>query len=284
MKTIGIIGHGYVGQAIDRFFEKNYNIVLYDPFKDWNVYKTWSNEDGKDCGPLTKKINSTKDEINKCDLAIVCLPTPMNENTKECDVSLVEEAIEWLETPLILIKSTIEPGTTDRLRNKTGKRIVFSPEFIGESKYWSPYKFDTDMKECPFVILGGNSGDTTDVLNIILKVTGPKKFYYQIKAKEAEMIKYMINTYFGLKVTFANEMKNICDAMGINYYVVREGWGLDPRVEKMHTVVFEDEKGFSGKCFPKDINALVKVSQKFGYEPELIKEILKSNNRFRNNI
>jgi len=189
--------------------------------------------------------------------------------------------VKRLETPVILIKSTIEPGTTDRLRRETGKRIVFSPEYAGEGRYWSPYKFDKDMKECPFVIIGGPREDTNYVLDLLVPILGPKKFYYQVRAKEAEVIKYMENTYFGVKVTFANEMKRICDALGVDYYAVRTGWSLDPRVDPMHTMVFPNEPGFGGKCLPKDIQGIIRASQKAGYEPEFLKEVIRSNDRFR---
>ena len=233
-------------------------------------------------------VQSKEDDysrINDADLAVVCVPTPMveaNEDPfKSCDVSLVEAVVNRLETPVILIKSTVEPGTTDRLRRQSGKRIIFSPEYAGEGRYWSPYKFDKDMKECPFVIMGGPREDSAYVLDLLVPILGPKKFYYQVKAKEAEVIKYMENTYFGTKVTFANEMRRVCDALEVDYYTVRTGWALDPRVDPMHTMVFPGNPGFGGKCLPKDINGIIKASQKAGYEPEFLKEVIRSNDRFR---
>ena len=123
IEKIGIVGLGYVGHAIYNFFKDHYQVIFFDP----------KNENA-----------SSREEVNACDLGIVCVPTPVAED-KSCDISLVEETLEWLETPLILMKSTVEPGTTDRLREETGKRIVFSPEFSGESTYWSPYLFDRDV-------------------------------------------------------------------------------------------------------------------------------------------
>ncbi|MDP2934331.1 MAG: hypothetical protein Q8N59_00975 [bacterium] len=280
IKKIAVIGYGYVGKGMVNMFKSHYLVVAKDIDKE-HIFDESE-------GQIT--VKSTEDDysrINDADLAVICVPTPMIEESEDpfkgCDVSLVEAVVNRLETPVILIKSTVEPGTTDRLRRQTGKRIVFSPEYAGEGKYWSPYKFDKDMKECPFVIMGGPREDAAYILDLLVPILGPKKFYYQIKAKEAEVIKYMENTYFGVKVTFANEMRNICNSLGVDYYAVRTGWSLDPRVDPMHTMVFPDEPGFGGKCLPKDIHGIIRVSQKAGYEPEFIKEVIRSNDRFRNN-
>jgi nucleotide sugar dehydrogenase len=261
--TIGIIGsEGYVGKAFCKMVENHYHIVKYDP-------------------ALGNK-SASKEEINRCHLGVVCVPTPMNDDYS-CDTSIVEETIDWLDTEVILIKSTIEPGTTDRLKKKTGKRIVFSPEYIGEGKYKvsSRMDFQTDMTTCPFLILGGDKEDCEYILSMLVPILGPEKIYECIAPLEAELIKYFENTYFGVKITFAQEMYEICKRFGVNYWNVRRGWALDPRVDVMHTAVFPNARGFSGKCLPKDIYALIKASQKKGYEPEFFKETLRSNNRIR---
>jgi len=280
IKKIAVIGYGYVGKAVVNMFKDHYLVVAKDIDKEF----IFDENEGQIAVSSTEEDYS---RINDADLGIVCVPTPMLEegpdNFKSCDVSYVETVVKRLETPVILIKSTVEPGTTDRLRRETGKRIVFSPEYAGEGKYWSPYKFDTNMKECPFVIMGGPKEDTSYILDLLVPILGPKKFYYQVKAKEAEVIKYMENTYFGMKVVFSNEMRNICDALGVDYYTVRTGWALDPRVDPMHTIVFPGAPGFGGKCLPKDINGIIRASQKAGYEPEFLKEVIRSNNRIRSN-
>jgi UDPglucose 6-dehydrogenase len=225
-------------------------------------------------------VNASKEEINKCDLGVICVPTPMGIDYS-CDTSVVEEVVEWLETPQILIKSTIAPGTTDKLSSRTNKNIVFSPEYSGVGSYWSSYSFQKRMEDCPFVILGGKKENCQRVLELFVPILGPEKIYECMPALEAELVKYFENCYFGMKVTFANEMYEICSQLKADYWTVRNGWALDPRIDKMHTVVFPEARGFSGKCFPKDIYALIKASQKAGYEPEFFKEILRSNNRIR---
>lgn len=262
-KRIAIVGaSGYVGKGMVRFFKDHYPyVVQFDPIL------------GGD--------NATKEEVNKCDLAVVCVPTNMLEDGS-CDVSIVERTINWVETPVIWIRSTIKPGTTDRLKNKYKKRIVFSPEYLGESKYESGFEFHTDEKKCPWFILGGDKEDTQYILDIIVPIVGPTKHFRQMGAIEAEVAKYMENIYFAMKVTFANEFYNACQKLGANYWEARDGWGLDPRVDKWHTAVFPNNPGFGGKCLPKDLNGFIKTCEKAGYEPKFLKEIWNSNRRFKN--
>lgn len=262
IKKIGIVGsNGYVGRA---------QVALWNSSNEYEVH-------GYDI------CKGTKEKINACDLGVVCVPTPMGKNGK-CDTSILEETLKWMETPVILIKSTVPPGTTRLMESKFakfGKRLVFSPEFIGENKYWSPHGFDKNALELPFYILGGSNKDTQYVYDLLVPILGPSKDYRFTTFEEAEMAKYMCNSYGATKVTWANEMKNICDAWGISYPKVRELWGLDPRVEKFHTAVFEDSPGFGGKCYPKDVNAIVVAATKAGYKPKFLEEVLRSNKRFR---
>jgi len=255
---IGIIGLGYVGTAMYDFFKDHYDVVFYDP---------------------GKKGSCSKEYINTCNLGVVCVPTPM-AGDGSCDLSIVEDTINWLDTPLILLKSTVEVGTTQRLKAKTGKSIVFSPEYCGESTYWSPYAFDTDVKETPFFIFGGDPVDTSKMVDYFMPVVGPTKKYVKTNATSAEFAKYMENSFYATKITFCYEMKNICDAIGMDYNEARELFLLDPRVNPMHTAVFHQNKlPFSGKCLPKDINALTCAAEKEGYSAELLKEVWKSNLR-----
>lgn len=273
-KKIAVIGYGYVGKAVTNLFKSHYEVRIKDLNKRCIILN----------GDVLKIQKFYADKsmwkwINECDLGIVCVPTPMKEDGN-CDTSIVEEVIRELETPIILIKSTVPPGTTERLKKETGKRICFSPEFAGESKYWSPYDFDTDMKASPQLIVGGDREDTRPIIDIMAVILGPKKFYRQTDSKTAELVKYWENMFFATKVTFVNEMYEICEALGVDYWEARDLWGLDPRVELMHTAVFEDNRGYGGKCFTKDTNALVSAAKKAGYEPRLLEEVISSNERF----
>jgi nucleotide sugar dehydrogenase len=264
---IAIIGYGYVGKAMTSFFEGHYNVVVYDPYIS-GVLKSSS-------AVYTKR----KEEINQCDVAIVCVPTPRDDDGK-CDISSVEEVISWLETPLIILKSTVEIGTTDSLRKAHNKSIVFSPEYCGESSYWTPYAFHTDVKETPFFIFGGEQKDTSSCVDLYMPIVGPTKKYAQTSAVAAETAKYMENVFYAAKIMFCYEMNEICNLVGSDYNEVRELWLLDPRINKMHTSVFSgNDRPFGGKCLPKDTSALVSVAKENGYDANFLAEILKSNDR-----
>jgi UDPglucose 6-dehydrogenase len=266
--SIVIIGYGYVGKAMTKFFSNHYNVSVYDPLYD----KSFCTQFG--CNFITLE------EANNYDLSIVCVPTPQSESGR-CTTSIVEEVVDKVKTPLTIIKSTVEPGTTDRLKQKTGKRIVFAPEYCGESSYWSPYLWDREIKETPFFIFGGDPKDTSEAVDYYLPITGPVKTYRQTTAKSAEMSKYIENSFYATKITFAYEMACICKAANLDYNEVRELWLLDPRTNPMHTAVFsQNDNPFGGKCLPKDITALASWAKDvLGYNPEFLWEVLESNKR-----
>jgi len=260
MKKIAIIGHGYVGKAMENFFSNHYELVIYDPPAG---YKT------------------SKDDVNQCEAAFVCLPTPRKENGA-CDTSLVEEAIEWVDTEIIVIKSTVEVGTTKKLSKKHNKDLVFSPEYVGESTYWTPFNFHHDMKETPFYTFGGDRDACDKVVDLMLPVVGPCKKYNITDSTTAEMAKYMENAFYATKVAFCNELYDICEAMGVRWNEVRELWTTDPRLHRMHTAVFKDKRGFGGKCLPKDTSALVSIAKNGGVSSDLLEGVLSSNEKVRN--
>jgi UDPglucose 6-dehydrogenase len=257
--TIGIVGYGHVGKAMHQVFG-DWVKAIYDPF-------------------VSNGLTNSKEAVNKCDLGIVCVMTKENKDWS-CDTSIVEESVKWLKTPVILIKSAIPPGTTNYLKKKYKKRIVVSPEYFGESKYFLPEEW-SNPRAWPFQIFGGDSKDTAYCISVFKPVFNPRTFYYQTDAKTAELVKYAENIWGATKVTWANEFFEICKTLGVNYDAMREGWALDPRVEKTHTSVFEKARGFGGKCFPKDLKALIKLCKDKGYKPKFLEEVWKSNRRFR---
>lgn len=281
---VAIIGYGYVGKAMQMIFP---DAVLFDPsfYKDGIDCRAnaLSNPDGT---PMTS--DQTRDYINTtCSLAIICVPTPMTDQPNEqgffkADTSIVEDCVKWLNTPLILIKSTIPPGTTDLLSQYKNKPICFSPEYIGEGKYQiTPWKYmsPVDPTLHDFVIIGGETPAAEAIANIFLAKLGPEKIYYLCSAVEAEIIKYMENSWGALKVIFANQYYQLCKKLGASYVKVREGWALDNRVERMHTAVFPGKQGFGGKCYPKDLNAIAVKAREVGTPLTLIEEIVNYNNK-----
>ncbi len=265
-KKIAVIGYGYVGKAFVRMIKDNYEVLVFDPA----YHSEQSFENVTFCDALQDFVT--------CQAAVICVPTPPHEDGS-CDTTHVEATVAILKTNIIVIKSTVTPGTTDDLRMKTKKKIIFSPEYVGESKYHNPF-FSNDMKEVPFVIAGGDDEDCNAYFDLLTPILGPTKTYFKTTCLSAEVIKYMENTYFAIKLTFINEMYNICQALGADWYSVREGWLLDPRVERMHTAVFPSDRGFKGKCLPKDTQALVQAAKKKGYDPRFLQEMIENNSSF----
>lgn len=259
VKKIAIIGYGVVGKGMEKLLKDRFEIVIYDPGE-------WMAE---------------KDPVNTCDMAVICVPTNQMADG-HADTSIVEEVVSWINVPLILIKSTVPPGTSDRLRKLTGKKINFSPEYMGESRYFTPpwkYPDPTDARSHDFVIIGG--AEASEIASVFQKVMGVDTKYRLVSAVEAEVTKYMENSFFATKVTFCNEFYEIAKSFGVDYKSLRENFLLDPRVNPNHTIVFEDERGFGGKCFPKDVNAIVRASEDNGYIPHFLKSVLENNGRFR---
>lgn len=279
---IAIIGFGYVGKAMLKIFP---DALIYDPLH-WNADESQCTELGRKVIEEFGVTLAKRDGINSaCGLSIICVPTPMQETESEfkpVDTSIVEDVISWLQTDLILIKSTVPPGTTDRLCRETGKNICFSPEYVGEGKYqiteWQ-YMSATNPRTHDFQIIGGAPNIRDRVCNYFIKELGPEKTYYLIDAVEAEIIKYMENAWGAMKVIFSQEMWELCQLLGASYIRVREGWALDNRVERMHTAVFVGDQGFAGKCYPKDLNGIVALGDTLGAEMSLIKATLRKNRK-----
>lgn len=262
MGKVGIIGLGVVGQAMRSLFPL---AMAYDKYKMYSGVRN-------------------REAINEeCELAIVCVPTPMGKDGR-CDTSTVEEVLSWVRTPLVLIKSTVPPGFTAMMNARYGRtNICFSPEFCGESAYYIPSDMmdPVDIRTHPYMIVGGYAGYTSRVVDIFMRVLGPTKTYFQCGPTEAEIIKYMENTFFAMKVTFCNWFYDMCQGLDVDYNVVREGWTLDPRVGKMHTAVLPDKRGFGGKCLPKDVNAIRKVGERVGLDTTLLDAVLHTNEKMK---
>jgi len=252
---VAIIGaNGYVGNAMKALFDER---ILYDI--------------------TTEGIWASKDAVNKCEVGIICVNTPESDDGS-ADLSQVHEVLSWLETPLILIKSTIPPGTTEELKKKYNKRIVFSPEYIGETIAHPML----DLKNRDFWIFGGDKEDTKEMINIWKNYVKSTARFYQTDSTTAEIVKYMENCFFATKVTFCNEFYNICETFGRDYNLVRELWLADStRINRNHTQIYNENRGFGGKCLPKDLSAIINASTDKGYDPDLLKEVKKSNERMK---
>jgi UDPglucose 6-dehydrogenase len=249
---VGVVGAGVVGMAMSRLCGPD--TVLYDP---------------------KPGCPADKGAINACDAVFVCVPTPMSENGS-CDTSIVEEVVSWIEAPLIILRSTVSPGTTDRLRAEHGKHIVFQPEYLGETP-GHPFR---DLARRAFIVLGGTPEDTSRVADLYKHYYNAMVQFYFCDAATAEVAKYMENSFYAVKVTFVNEFYDIARAHGVDFNVLREVWLSDPRISRDHTFVYPDARGFSGKCLPKDVNAIVKSCEQRGHTAKFLKAVLKINEEF----
>ena len=266
--TIGIIGQGYVGTAIKSGFEKYYELETYDKFS------------------TSKSTVNLHDLVLLSDVIFVCVPTPMNVDGS-CHIGIVEEVVSEVNeisissesNPIVVLKSTVPPGTTDRLNKKCkGINIIFNPEFLTEANFIEDFKNQTR------IILGGTRKGTNVLRQVYSKVF-PTAHIIKTGSITAEMVKYMTNAYLATKVSFSNEIKQICDKLDIDYDKVVEYAILDERLGKTHLGVPgpDGDCGFGGHCLPKDINALISVAREFGIEPEVLEAVVETNDKVRKN-
>lgn len=221
--------------------------------------------------------SSTKEQINKCDVGFVCVPTNMLPDGS-CDISIIEETFKWLSTSLVIIRSTVKPGTTEKLQKLyPDKHIVFQPEYVGETTAHPML----DESSRTFLVFGGSREDYSKAIEVYKAVYNSSVKIICLSSVEAEIVKYMENTAIASTVTLVNEYYNICKVFGADYNMVREAFLLDPRMSRYFTFVYPEKRGFEGKCLPKDLNAIVKSSEDVGYVPGFIKDILKNNDRIR---
>ena len=275
---IGIVGQGYVGTALKEGMSQHYDVETFD------------------INSNLRTKNSVRDLIKSVSMTFVCVPTPMKKDGS-CDTSIVEsvvkdidEAQQWCldsmlnhgiepaeKRTIIIIKSTIPPGTTNKLNKKyKNVQIVFNPEFLTEAN------FIEDFKNQDRIIVGGPRPASTKVRQLFYKAF-PKAHIIKTGSMTAEMVKYMTNTFLATKVSFANEMKMICDELNIDYDKVVEYSTYDERLGKSHwSVPGPDGKlGFGGSCFPKDINALISLSKDMRLYLHTLQSVWKTNLKVR---
>jgi len=257
--TIGVIGQGYVGTAIKLGFQDHYKVLTYDKFD------------------LAKSTHSKiSDLVEETEVIFVCVPTPMRKDGT-CYTGIVEEVIreinETANGQIVVIKSTVPPGTTDKFNHEfSNVTVIFNPEFLTEENFLD------DFKNQNRIILGGSRKGTNKLRQIYSKVF-PKAVIVKTGDKHAEMVKYFTNTFLATKVSFANEMYNICEQIGIDYDKVVEYAIYDERLGKSHWAVPgpDGDFGFGGHCFPKDLSAIINSFETYG----LLESVEDVNNQVR---
>ena len=258
---IGIIGQGFVGNAVYQKFKEYYEVLTFD------LDET--------------KCNSTFNEVVECDYVFTCLPTPMNSDGS-CNTTIVEGVIKQIDdigkTKGIVVKSTIVPGTTQSWNEKYKTNIVFNPEFLTERNAVKDYENQNR------IILGGPRPTTTQLKSMFSKVF-PKTHIIKTDSTHAEMVKYLTNTFLSVKVSFANEIYQLCNGLGIDYDKVVEYATYDKRLGESHWSVpgHDEDFGFGGHCFPKDLSALIQLSQNMGTINNVLIATQTTNDKVRKN-
>lgn len=264
---IGIIGQGFVGNAVYQKFKNYFDVLTYDLDES--------------------KSNSTKNDLLfKCNTIFLCLPTPMNTDGS-CNVDILQKELENIELitdnqeikKTIVIKSTVSPGTTDKWNSSyESLDIVFNPEFLTEANAVE------DFNNQNRIILGGPRPATTELRRIYSKVF-PKAHIIKTDSTHAEMVKYLTNSFLATKVSFANEIYQICDKLNIDYDKVVEYATLDDRLGKSHWNVPgpDGDFGFGGHCLPKDLSALIYLAMNLHTETNVLNAVEETNDVVRKN-
>ena len=287
---IGIIGLGYVGLITGVGFASLGNRVFGIDVDEKKVEKINKGESPiyeKDLECKLKEIKekftaTTKiEELRDCEIIFICVGTPSKEDGS-IDLKYIKQAAEDLSKILdsckvIVVKSTVIPGTTESLipileneKKKVGRDfgLAMNPEFLREGSALKDF-FEPDR-----IVVGSYDEKTKEILEELYKDFNCPKIFTNIKT--AEMIKYASNAFLATKISFINEIGNICKKFGIDVYDVAEGMGYDKRIgrEFLNAGI-----GFGGSCFPKDVKALINIAKEVGEEPKLLEEVIKLNEK-----
>ena len=247
--TTAIIGIGWVGQFMQKLFSQS---LVYS------------------------RSTGNKKEVNNCDIAFICVPTP-NLGEKELDISIVEECVKWCECPLLVVRSTVNPGTCDRLAKKYNKHIVHQPEYLGETPNHPMF----DPKTRQFLVIGGKPQDRRKLIEVYTTVFNANTNIRQTSAYEAEVIKLTENRAIAFKVAQCQELFDVCERAKIDYYTIRDAvYGDDPRFNLWWTFIYPEKRGFNSKCIPKDVYAWAAWAESLGYKPEITRSILERNKKW----
>jgi len=255
---IGIVGLGVVGTASRNGFESlGHDVVIHDI-----------------------ALDTTINDVSETGLCFICVPTPSKESG-ECDTTIVESVVKELSEldykGIICIKSTVSPGTTERLKTKYGVDICFVPEFLRERCATEDFIDNHDV-----CIIGTSSGM---FYNIIKDAHGdiPETFV-SLTETEAEFCKYFNNTYNATLITFANSFYELCSSMGANYTNVKNAIVNRKTINNFYLDCDENTRGFGGMCLPKDTKEIAHLCEQLKTSVEFFKDILKENDKYKTTV
>lgn len=244
---VGIVGTGMVGGAMLHYLQKKEGLEIF-------IYDKGKNE-------------GSKDDVNKAEVVFVCVPTPYLKDGAGFDLSYVEETLSWLTgEKVVVIKSTVLPGTTAMLQKKYPQhKLLMNPEFLTEETA------DQDMSY-PDRQIVGYTEKSQDVAGDLMQLLPLAPFERILPSTEAELVKYFGNTWFSVKVSFANQMYDLCQALGTDYDRMVEAAAADKRIGRTHLNVWhKGYRGYGGKCLPKDTKAIIQLADMKGVDLRLHK-------------
>lgn len=266
---IGIVGKGFVGQAV---------YAAFSPFHETRVHDV----------DARRSLHSLE-EVAECDVVFLCLPTPSRPDGS-CDTSIVESVVAKFakrEKPLV-VKSTVTPGTCDHLARKYQiPGLLHSPEFLSARTAIADYL-------CParhIIGCGGfQHGDGITVPS--MAATELRELYesrfpgipvHVMQRRESELVKYVQNAFFATKISFFNEMRTLSRKIDADWDTVLSGVMADGRIAHSHTMVpgASGEYGFGGECLPKDISALADFCRSLGIMPYVLAGAMARNQKAR---
>lgn len=246
---VGLIGYGFIGIALKTWldnFNKLVDIYICDPAKGFN------------------------DNLNDCDAYFIQIHLPTEEDGNQ-NISILIDIVNKLPLNVpIWIRTTILPGTSKNISNKTGRIVYHMPEFLTQRTSIEDFKNQT-------MIFTGSDEHIE-----LLKRIFPGKQYIVLTSEEAELAKYAHNVFGALKVTYFNCVYDLCKIKNLNYNNVLKGILNSTYINNIHTYVPgpDGQLGFGGKCFPKDVKAFLTAFKQTSIG-KLINPILALNEKFR---
>lgn len=251
-KRVAIIGYGWVGKAMHQLFPK---AVIYD---------------------IALCESASQEVVNECEVAFICVPTP-NKHDYKLDTSIVEEVISWCEADLLVVRSTVNPGDCDRWTQQYGKQIVMQPEYLGET----PMHPLLDQNSRQFLVIGGDPHARRRLIELYTRAYNANVAIRQVSLLEAEVIKLSENRAIAFKVAQCQELYDVCQLAGVDYYTVRDAvYGDDPRFNLWWTFIYPENRGMNSKCIPKDVYAWYAWAESVGYEAEITHSLLRKNKQW----